>query len=96
MFLPSGELLTGRLHVIFTSFSGVGLTTGTSYHLSFIEQASFLFAPINEVFTTIMRWKLIGQGPAGDLTMRQHLQFSFNVETHEIVIHSDQSTFDCS
>jgi hypothetical protein len=96
VFLPSGALLTGRLHVIFTTFSGVGLTTGTPYHLSFIEQSSFIFGPTNDLSTTIMRWKLVGEGPAGDLTVRQHLQFSFDLATHEIVVHSDQSTFDCS
>lgn len=87
----------GRLYQHFQpqGVSGVGETTGDTYHAVGITQLSVNFKAGSDFVTTFVNnFRLIGQGPGNNFQVHENFHITVNANGDITAFH-DNATFDC-
>lgn len=95
-FTINGNNVSGKSHFQPQGISGVGQTTGDTYHATGVTQdnfkGSFNNGQFNETF--INNFRIIGQGPGNNFTVHENFHLTINANG-ELTSFHDNFNVDC-
>lgn len=95
-FTINGNNVSGYYHFQPQGITGVGETTGITYHATGVTQASFKasFQNGQANFTFVNNFRIIGQGAGNNYLVHETLHMTFNADGTLTVSH-DNFSIDC-
>ena len=92
-FTINGNNASGVAHFQPQGLSGVGLTTGDTYHGTGVTTDQFQASLVNDHFTEtfVNNFRIIGQGPGNNFLAHENLHITINADGDLIVFHDNFS-----